>query len=267
MATEFDSRIVSLAKARAEKQNQSSSEKPRFFNNGQEKSRRDNPGTPAEKRRDLHLVQNQNNDGQNYESVEIDGNQPKLNSENPKDNKARLLQARNKDKKEKNGSQDANKPKGAGKVKQGVKDAYNVTKAVSDPFILRFLRPGDWPYFLAWILAAIKDLVDFIGLGSLPAIGTVVTIGVSIAVYLLSKLVDTERAKYMTKGFTRAIILISGTTVELLFGLNFIPWETVAVSMMYLLTLQERKDEKKNKKKNPESDEKQEEDEEYEKAA
>jgi hypothetical protein len=138
------------------------------------------------------------------------------------------------------------------KAAQTVKDAVGIAKAVSDPFILRFARIGDWPYFIAWFLALLKDLLDLIGVGSLPAIGTVITICVSIAVFLLSLLVDTGRAKMVTKMFTKVIILLSGTTVELLFGLNFIPWETVAVSMMYLLTLQERKTEKKNKKSNEE---------------
>ncbi len=139
-----------------------------------------------------------------------------------------------------------------GKAAQTVKDAVGIAKAVSDPFILRFARIGDWPYFVAWLLALLKDLLDLVGIGSLPAIGTVITICVSITAFLLSLLVDTGKAKMVTKMFTKVIILLSGTTVEFLFGLNFVPWETAAVSMMYLLTLQERKTEKKNKKSNEE---------------
>lgn len=141
------------------------------------------------------------------------------------------------------------------KAVQVAKDAVGIAKAVSDPFVLRFVRIGDWPYFVAWLLALFKDLLDLVGVGSLPAVGTAITICVSIAVYFLSLLVDTGRSKMVTKTFTRVIILLSGTTVELFFGLNFIPWETVAVSMMYLLILQERKTEKKNKKKEGNNDE------------
>lgn len=158
----------------------------------------------------------------------------------------------------KGGEQSSSSKKG--KAAQTVKDAVGIAKAVSDPFILRFARIGDWPYFVAWFLALLKDLLDLIGIGSLPAIGTAITICVSITAFLLSLLVDAGRAKMVTKTFTKVIILLSGTTVELLFGLNFIPWETVAVSMMYLLTLQERKIEKKNRKNNRNNSEEQDED-------
>lgn len=230
------------------KQDQNSPERASFFGSHQGKNKRSNDeNSPVERRRSLHLVRKQDND-----LVENDANQPKMDSEDNR--KMRLLQARNSEERKK-GSKNGNNKKKVGKAKQVVKDAFNLTRAVSDPFILRFMRPGDWPYFLAWILTLVKDLLDFAGVGSLPAIGTVVTICVSIAAYLLSLLVDTKRAKGVTKAFTKAIILLSGTAVELFFGVNFIPWETLAVSMMYLLTLQERKEEKKNKKKNRGEDE------------
>lgn len=230
------------------KQDQNSPERASFFGSHQGKNKRNNDeNSPVERRRNLHLIRKQDND-----LVENDANHPKMDSEDNR--KMRLLQSRNSEERKK-GSKNGNNQKKVGKAKQVVKDAFNLTRAVSDPFILRFMRPGDWPYFLAWILALVKDLLDFVGVGSLPAIGTAITICVSIAAYLLSLLVDTGRAKVVSKGFTRAVILLSGTTVELFFVVNFIPWETLAVSMMYLLTLQERKEEKKNRKKNGGEDE------------
>ena len=198
------------------------------------------------------------NEKSGYSYSRENRNQPKVNAE-AGNKKLRLIKARNEDKKSIKKKEGKKNGGGMEKAKQGVKDVFNLAKAASDPFILRFMRPGDWPYFLAWVLALIKDLLDFVLLGSLPGIGTALTLCVSVAAYLLSKLVDTERSKAMTKAFSRGIILISGTTAELFFGINFIPWETVAVSIMYLLTLQERKNEKKEKKKNPEKEEQQEE--------
>jgi hypothetical protein len=101
----------------------------------------------------------------------------------------------------------------------------------------------DWTYGLAFFAAVLKDILDFTGFGSLPLIGTVITFCVSIFIgfmMLLSNILGSERSMFQ-RSLMRWLVLITGTLVELLFGLNFIPWETATVLFVYAMALAARK--------------------------
>jgi hypothetical protein len=96
---------------------------------------------------------------------------------------------------------------------------------------------NDWLFAIAMIVAVLKDLLDYVGIGSLPAIGTVVTLCASILIGFIILLAGGGGKKQMAK----YLILIAGTLIEMLFGLNFIPGETGMVIAIYIVVLMDRK--------------------------
>ncbi len=96
----------------------------------------------------------------------------------------------------------------------------------------------DWLFVIAAIVALLKDFVlDPIGIGSLPVIGTVITWCVSILIGFLVLLAGGSGKKQMAK----LVILIAGTLIETFFGLNFVPGETGMVIAIYVVVLIDRK--------------------------
>ncbi|MFZ5982233.1 MAG: hypothetical protein ACOYS2_01495 [Patescibacteria group bacterium] len=111
-----------------------------------------------------------------------------------------------------------------------------------DPFM-------DWLFGIALSLAIIKDVLDFVGVGSLPAIGTAVTFCVSFAIGLIMFITGSRGAKKAVRGALKRFgVLAGGTGIELFFGLNFFPIESAVVVIVFYMTLRERavsaKDEK-----------------------
>ncbi|MFA6183884.1 MAG: hypothetical protein WC682_02150 [Parcubacteria group bacterium] len=103
-------------------------------------------------------------------------------------------------------------------------------------------------YGLAMALAFLKDLLDLAFIGSLPAIGTVITFCISIAIgfVLLFDGVTMSKRKVARRLTKKFLILIAGTIVEgVLFGLNFLPFEMLTVGIIYWMSLVDRKSEKR----------------------
>lgn len=99
-------------------------------------------------------------------------------------------------------------------------------------------------YGLAVVLALFKDILDFAFIGSLPAIGTVVTFCVSMAIgfILLFDGISSSQRKVARRMTRRFLILIAGTMVEgIFFGLNFFPFEVMTVLIIYWMSLADRK--------------------------
>ena len=118
----------------------------------------------------------------------------------------------------------------------------------------------DWPYIPALLVAILKDVLDFVGIGSLPAIGTVVSIICSIFIFFMMLLAGSggkrKMAKAILKGpMGRFLLLGAGTMAELLFGLNFLPIETAVVIGAYWMLLNERRAQKKAEQNNPQQEE------------
>lgn len=94
----------------------------------------------------------------------------------------------------------------------------------------------------AFVAAVLKDVLDFALIGSLPAIGTVITVCISIFIWFMMLLAGASSKGKIVRGMMkRSMVLIGGTMTEFLFGLNFLPLETITVAIIYLMVLSERK--------------------------
>lgn len=94
-------------------------------------------------------------------------------------------------------------------------------------------------YLPALIVAMLKDLLDFTGIGSLPGIGFVVTLCFTFLIFMLLLLFTGKNKSTLRKMETmaqRAGILIGGGLFEgLFFGANLLPVETGMVIAIYLV--------------------------------
>lgn len=108
----------------------------------------------------------------------------------------------------------------------------------------------DWTYFAALMAAMVKDLLDFVGIGSLPAIGTVITFCSAIFIMfmmILGNMMHEEHDRtvfqsyILNKWIVKWIILLITTIVELLFGANFLPIQTIGVLIIWSFALAARK--------------------------
>jgi Flp pilus assembly protein TadB len=90
-------------------------------------------------------------------------------------------------------------------------------------------------YAPALIIAGFKDLLDLVGVGSLPAIGTLVTFLVGILIlftlYLGKNVSSRPKGVFLIQ---TAPLFFGGVLVEgLLFGLNFLPFTVALVVAIY----------------------------------
>ena len=119
------------------------------------------------------------------------------------------------------------------------------TSAKSLRHLIKF---SDVFFFLAIMLAGLKDSLDWVGIGSLPVIGTLITILVSIVIFFATiycgshtSIGSKNKIKLKT---IKWLILAGGTGTEMfLFGINFAPIETTTACTTYVMILLERKDE------------------------
>ncbi len=100
-----------------------------------------------------------------------------------------------------------------------------------DPFI-------DWLFGIALALALLKDILDLIGIGSFPAIGTIITFIVSTSIGFIMLVTGSF---FTARRARRVAILIGGTLAESLFGINFLPMETIIVILIFKSTLEGRR--------------------------
>ncbi len=98
-------------------------------------------------------------------------------------------------------------------------------------------KPGLIGYAPIFTVALFKDLLDLIGVGSLPGIGTVITFAFGLLIFLLLMLVRANKKLLDSRFLLRmGVILIFGTAAEgFLFGLNFLPIETITIFIIYLM--------------------------------
>jgi hypothetical protein len=135
---------------------------------------------------------------------------------------------------------------------QGTKSVPGAVRAAlaSTPASLKkYIDWGtDWPYVAALFVALLKDILDFVGVGSLPAIGTVVTIICSIFIFFMMLLVPGSQGKrkmavaFLKSPIGRYVLLLLGSIVEMIFGIDFLPVETAVVLVAYWMLLSERKE-------------------------
>ncbi|OGI15593.1 MAG: hypothetical protein A2Z52_01165 [Candidatus Moranbacteria bacterium RBG_19FT_COMBO_42_6] len=95
---------------------------------------------------------------------------------------------------------------------------------------------SDASIIFAVCLAALKDLLDYVGIGSFPLIGTVFTFIFMIAIAMILFLAAPKDFK------GNMIMLLGGGGVEaFLFGLNFLPLLTATVLAIYIKMIIKRK--------------------------
>lgn len=92
-------------------------------------------------------------------------------------------------------------------------------------------------YGLPLAVALQKDLLDLAMIGSLPGIGSIVTICFSLLIFLLIHLSRSEGRLMGSRFIVRmGLTMIFGSIVEgFAFGLNFLPIETMVVLIIYIM--------------------------------
>ncbi len=97
-------------------------------------------------------------------------------------------------------------------------------------------KPSLFLYGGVGMIALLKDLLDLVGIGSLPAIGTIVTICFTFLIWILLSVFDrSSRGTRSNMQVTRGLVVIFFGMVEALgFGLNFLPIETAMVFVLYI---------------------------------
>ena len=99
-------------------------------------------------------------------------------------------------------------------------------------------------YAVCLMVALLKDVLDWVGIGSLPAIGTILTICVSIFIFLMLLLAgSSSKIKMANSVVRRYLILGAGTLIEFLFGINFLPILTFTVLVIWFMAAAEKKQE------------------------
>ncbi|HAI73959.1 MAG TPA: hypothetical protein DCS28_03775 [Candidatus Moranbacteria bacterium] len=125
----------------------------------------------------------------------------------------------------------------------------NKRAAASQAFsLIGFIEIIDIFFIVAIMTAVLKDVLDFLAVGSIPVIGTALTFMASITI-IAAMFICGSRSSSKSKGkkITEKIAkkwgtLAGGTIFEMLFGLNFIPVETITAFVIYIFILQERKE-------------------------
>jgi hypothetical protein len=134
------------------------------------------------------------------------------------------------------------------------REAYKNLKSVANPAMagIKEVRRAmglmksfdpllDWMFGIALTLAMLKDVLDFVGFGSFPAIGTAVTLCISFTIGLIMFITGSRGISKAARGMIkRFAVLAAGTGTELFFGLNFFPVETAVVIVVFYMTLRDR---------------------------
>lgn len=157
-----------------------------------------------------------------------------------------LEDVRERSQREKNEKGSPEKKRPLNQVKNGynsLKKRMNVAKETLDTFKqVKFL---DFVYLIALVAAILKDILDLIqatGIGFFIVI--VFTFIFSIFIFfmiLLGGILDTDSKIKFRGAMKKYLTLLFGTMAEMLFGLNFLPIETMTVIAIYIIVLKERK--------------------------
>lgn len=169
-------------------------------------------------------------------------------SYDPQKNQA-IIEARKNDKKQeaRETLKKNNTGKNKGQAAQTIKSAKNMINNATPWGLFSIMRQGnilsDWPYALALIAAILKDILDLAevtGVGY--ALVIVFTFLCSIFIAMMMMLGGSSGARRQQKIIRSWLILLSGTTAELIFGIDLLPIETLTVCIIYFLMLVDRKE-------------------------
>jgi hypothetical protein len=155
--------------------------------------------------------------------------------------------------------------KNKGVAKGTINDAKELIKSATPWGFLSLLFQAniisDWMYGLALMAALFKDLLDFVEVvGFLYVIVIISTFLVSIFIGFMmllgsfynfsegSKRIDNTQRKIIRSW----LVLMGGTTAEMLFGVNILPIETLTVLILYGFVLSARKQAREQERKEQE---------------
>ena len=97
-------------------------------------------------------------------------------------------------------------------------------------------------YVPALLAAGLKEVLDLVLIGSLPGLGTLITVADSITVFILLTFTRLETAFHPKVLFRRLIVMGIVTLIEgLAVGVNFLPLEMVSVILLYFLEKRSQK--------------------------
>lgn len=98
-------------------------------------------------------------------------------------------------------------------------------------------KPSLLAYTPALVLAIIKDLLDWVLIGSLPVIGTIVTFMFAVPIFICLMLVKANGSVADSRFvIRRLVIFLCGLAIEsFIFGLNFLPIETITIAVIFLM--------------------------------
>ncbi|EKD58867.1 MAG: hypothetical protein ACD_56C00037G0012 [uncultured bacterium] len=124
-------------------------------------------------------------------------------------------------------------------------DAAKMATPMGAMSLLKQINPiGDMPFVAAIGASMLKDLSDLVFIGSLPGVGTVITIMCSIFIFMMMLLVGGGGKKKVANGLVKkGGIILAGTLAGFMPGINFIPEATATALVVYFTTLSERKHE------------------------
>jgi len=137
--------------------------------------------------------------------------------------------------------------KNRGMAKDTVENAKNLAKSITPWGALALMTQisiGDWMYFLALLAAVFKDILDLIEFAGITyIIIIVVTICISIFIGMMMFLgsFSNGQGHRQQRIISSWLTLLSGTTVEMLFGINILPIETMTVLIIWGFVLSARK--------------------------
>ncbi|EKE19355.1 MAG: hypothetical protein ACD_9C00042G0002 [uncultured bacterium] len=159
---------------------------------------------------------------------------------NHQENRDRLTEAREKDNSIDGDKNNLGKSRNTATGIRSYAEDLNPRRTASLLQQMNFFK--DLPFFAAFGAAILKDFLDLIGIGSLPAIGTVITICASLFIGAMLFLEGVGgRKKAVAKRWIRRFgVLGLGTIIEFAFGINFLPVETLMVFLLYTMTLKDR---------------------------
>ena len=107
------------------------------------------------------------------------------------------------------------------------------------------VKPSFMLYLGLALVALLKDLLDLVGVGSLPGIGTVITLCFSFLIWILMTMFDKSGGKQNNQ-IARSLVLLFLSLLEAIgFGLNFLPIETLTVIALYVMAKSAAKKEQK----------------------
>lgn len=125
--------------------------------------------------------------------------------------------------------------------KSPLKKAREISRKLS---LVKYFNPFiDWLYGIALSAALLKDILDLVGIGSLPGIGTVITIMATLTIWFVMIITGSAfKAIKKRRLVLRYGVLAAGTLIEMVFGIDFLPVETFMVIYVFVSALKDRQD-------------------------